>query len=370
MLFRHRKRNQPVRGFDISLETLAITMGKLSSYFINLSLLVLLSFSAVLAQDKAESATAQLVVQAQKLLEEAKADEAIRILRSVDNKTSNQSEVAYLLGLAYNLKRDYVQAVEQLSAAVKRIPQQDAKYRNAVQILGLSHYVLGHPADAIPYLEETSRILPDSAEISYALGSCYIQTRDRDKSREVFARMFKVPGSSAAAYLINAQMMMRQRFEVLAEPELQKALALDPKLPQINFLLAEIAIYNAQIDRGIAFLQKEIEINPTFAMAFYWLGEAYTRKLAWDEAVGPLQKSIWLNPYFSGPYIVLGKVYLKKGDLQNAEGMLRRATQMDPNNFSAHHLLAQVLQRANRAEEAKREFETAEKLRGTGDTQP
>jgi superkiller protein 3 len=207
-------------------------------------------------------------------------------------------------------------------------------------------------------------------EIAYALGSCYIQTRDRDKSRAVFARMFKVPGSSATAYLINAQMMMRQRFEILAEQELQKALALDPKLPQINFLLAEIAIYNAQIDRGIAFLQKEIEINPTFAMAFYWLGEAYTRKLSWDEAIGPLQKSIWLNPYFSGPYIVLGKVYLKKGDLQNAEGMLRRATQMDPNNFSAHHLLAQVLQRANRAEEARKEFETAEKLRVAGDNQP
>jgi tetratricopeptide (TPR) repeat protein len=348
-------------------------MGKLSSYLVNVSLLMLLSFSALSAQDKvapASEATARLLLQAQKLLEEAKADEAIKILRSADNTISSESEIAYLLGVAYHLKGDYVHAVEQLSAAVKRIPQNDAKYRNAIQILGLSHYVLGHPADAIPYLEETSRLLPDSSEIAYALGSCYIQTRNGDKSREVFARMFKVRSSSAAAYLINAQMMMRQQFEVLAEQELQKALALDPKLPQINFLLAEIAIYHAQIDRGIALLQREIELNPTFAMAFYWLGEAYTRKLSWDEAVGPLQKSIWLNPYFSGPYIVLGKVYLKKGDLQNAEGMLRRATQMDPNNFSAHHLLAQVLQRANRMEEAKREFETAEKLRSADDKQP
>ena len=351
----------------------AKTMGKSLPYFVNLTLLVLLSFSATFAQDQrgpASETTARLVQQAQKLLEEAKADEAIRILSSAGNTSSSEPEIAYLLGVAYHLKGDYVHAVEQLTAAVKRLPQKDAKYRNAIQILGLSHYVLGHPTDAIPYLEETSRFLPDSTEIAYALGSCYIQTRDRDKSREVFARMFKVPGLSAAAYLINAQMMMRQRFEVLAEPELQKALALDPKLPQTNYLLAEIAIYNAQIDRGIAFLQKEIEINPSFAMAFYWLGEAYTRKLSWDEAVAPLQKSIWLNPYFSGPYIVLGKVYLKKGDLQNAEGMLRRATQMDPNNFSAHHLLAQVLQRANRAEEAKREFETAEKLRAVGDKEP
>jgi tetratricopeptide (TPR) repeat protein len=348
-------------------------MGKLLPNSVTFSLMVLLSFATISAQDQKvpqSDPTTRLLLQAQKLLEESKADEAIRILRGADKTTSTDPEIAYLLGVAYHLKQDYVHAVEQLTPAIKRIPRKDVRYRNAIKILALSHYVLGHPTDAIPYLEETSRLLPDSAEIAYALGSCYIQTRERDKSREVFARMFNVRSSSAAAYLINAQMMMRQRFEVLAEQELQKALALDPNLPQVNFLLAEIAIYNAQIDRGIALLQKEIEINPTFAMAFYWLGEAYTRKQSWDEAVGPLQKSIWLNPYFSGPYIVLGKVYLKQGDLQNAEGMLRRATQMDPNNFSAHHLLAQVLQRANRTEEAKREFETAEKLRASDNKQP
>src|ERR1044072_332197 len=147
-------------------------MGKLSRYFVKLCLLVMLSFSAVFAQGQgtpASDATPQLLVQAQKLLEEAKADEAIKLLRSANNAISSEPEFAYLLGVAYHLKNDYVHAVEQLSIAVKRIPQKDAKYRNAIQILGLSHYVLGHPADPIPYLEETSRLLPDSAEIAYAL---------------------------------------------------------------------------------------------------------------------------------------------------------------------------------------------------------
>jgi tetratricopeptide (TPR) repeat protein len=103
-------------------------------------------------------------------------------------------------------------------------------------------------------------------------------------------------------------------------------------------------------------------------MAHYRLGEAYTRQLKWDESIAPLQKSIWLNPYFSGPYIVLGKVYLKKADLANAENMLRRALQMDPNNYSGHHLLAQVLQQSNRPDEARKEFEIAERLRaGAGE---
>jgi len=44
--------------------------------------------------------------------------------------------------------------------------------------------------------------------------------------------------------------------------------------------------------------------------------------------------------------------------------VLRRAIQFDPNNKSAHYLLAQTLQQLNRPEEAKREFETAERLHG------
>jgi superkiller protein 3 len=313
--------------------------------------------------------TAQVLTEARGLLEAGKTEAAIEVLQNGSKNAPDKPEISYLLGLAYHQQRDYVHAVEHLSATIKAMPETEGDYRKAIQLLGISHSLLGHHREAIPYLEKTSRLIPDSDEITYALGVCYIQTRNPDKSREAFARMFKLQDSSAAAYLINAQMLVRQQFEELAEPELKKALELDPKLPQVNFLLGEMAIYHAQIDRGIALLRKEIEINPAFALAYYWLGEAYTRQLKWDEAIAPLQKSIWLNPYFSGSYIVLGKVYLKKEELPNAESMLRRATQMDPNNFSAHHLLAQVLQRANREEEAKREFETAEKLRTKGDNE-
>jgi Tfp pilus assembly protein PilF len=44
--------------------------------------------------------------------------------------------------------------------------------------------------------------------------------------------------------------------------------------------------------------------------------------------------------------------------------MLKRAIEYDPNNKSAHYLYAQILQRAGKVEEAKREFAIAEKLLG------
>jgi tetratricopeptide (TPR) repeat protein len=311
-----------------------------------------------------------IVMQAQRLLNAGQIDSAIEVLSVASRFKPNDAQVKYLLGLAYYRKSDYQRAIEHLSVAVRQTPASSRQYREEVHILGLSHYLLGHIREAVPYLEQLNQWSPNSTEIAYALGISYIQTRNPDKSRETFARLFNVPAASASAYLVNAQMMVRQQFEEGAEQELEKALALDPRLPQANFLLGEMAIYHAQIDRGIELLQKEVALNPAFGMAYYRLGEAYTRQLKWDEAIGPLQKSIWLNPFFSGPYIVLGKVYLKKNDLPNAENMLRRAAQMDPNNFSGHYLLGQVLQQASRADEAKREFEIAEKLRTSADQEP
>jgi tetratricopeptide (TPR) repeat protein len=321
------------------------------------------------ASEANTQASASLVSQARGLLEVGKNDAAIKVLLAAQTGPDDE-QVNYLLGLAYYRKSDYARAIQYLSSAVPSASGEGKDYRQAVQMLGLSHYMLGHAVEAVPYLEQLNRWTPEGVEIAYALGVSYVRTREAEKARATFARMFKVPAGSASAYLINAQMMMRQQMEELAEKELQKALELDPRLPQANFLLGELAIYHAQVDRGVELLQKEIAINPAFGMAYYRLGEAYTRQLKWDEAIPPLQKSIWLNPYFSGPYIVLGKVYLKKADLANAETMLRRALQMDPNNYSGHHLLAQVLQQSDRTEEAKREFELAEKLRAsTGENQ-
>ncbi len=307
----------------------------------------------------------QTIEQARSLLSAGKRDAALELLATRTRFAPNDYVARQLLGATYYQKNDFPRSIQHLSAAVENLPPNASERRQAIQMLALSHYALGHFKDAIPFLEQVQRDAPDNTEIAYALGNSYVITHDADKARASYARMFQVAPDSAAAHLINAQMMIRQQFEEVAATELKRAAELDPKLPQVNFMLGEMAIYQAKVDEGIRFLNKEIKLNPANGMAYYRLGEALTRQLKWNEAIAPLQKALLLNPNFSGSYIVLGKVYLKQNNLENAEAMLRRAGQMDPNNFSAHHLLAQVLQQANRADEARKEFEIAERLRGT-----
>lgn len=320
-----------------------------------------------------ENGFAQQAANNQSALDEARAlitsgnpAAAIAKLQALSPATNPQ--VAQLLGLAFYTANDHIKAVDQLSFAIGKLPKESAAWRESVQLLGLSNFLLGKMADAVPFLEQAVGWQQNNNELIYALGMACVQARQPEKARAAFGRMFRVEPDSAAAHLLTAQMMIRVEMEDLADVELKKALEKDPRLPQANYLLAQNAIYKTRYDEGIALLEKELAINPNNAMAYYKLGDALTRQLKWDEAIVQLQKSVWLNPFYSGPYILLGKSYLKKKQLSNAEGMLKRAIQFDPNNKSAHYILGQVYQQSGKAEDAKREFALAEKLQGNLDS--
>lgn len=312
----------------------------------------------------------QIISAAQNLLTKGDSAGAVSVLQTGLQKNTDSKLLKFWLGKAYYSQGNYQKTIESLGPVFDNFSKGSAEQLQSVQMLGLSYYVSGRLAEAIPFFERIIEGQPENGEVAYALGVSYIQTRQPAKSRDMFAKLFKVQTNSASAYLLNAKMLVRQQFEETAEVELNKALELDPKLPEVRFVLGELAIYRAEIDKGIEFLRQEIALNPANGMAYYRLGEGLSRQLKWDEAIPPLQKSIWLNPFFSGPYIVLGKVYLKKQDFGNAENLLRHAVTIDPNNFGAHYLLGQVLQQAGKTNDAKTEFALAEKLRGNGEKEP
>lgn len=306
--------------------------------------------------------TAAVVAQARSLIDRNEPAAAIRKLHLLPDLSSPQ--IRYLLAVAYYRIDNHGQAIEQLEPVLAMFPKGSIEHREVVQIFGLSQYLTGHIAESIPYLEQVAAWRPDSAEYAHILGRAYLQTRRYRKARESFARMFRVASESAAAHLLTAQMMMPIGFDEHAERELKQALQKDPRLPQANFFLGQMALFSARLAEAVTFLKREIEINPGYAMAFYRLGDAYILQGKLDEAIEPLQKSIRLNDQYSGPYVLLGKTYLKRRQLANAEGFLQQAIQLDPNNKSAHYLLARVLQRMGRHEEAKKELEVTERLHG------
>jgi tetratricopeptide (TPR) repeat protein len=297
--------------------------------------------------------------EARKLMEQGKMDDAIAALQTVEARDPATKGLALELGTAYYKKSEFPKAIEYLKKATAADPENS----EALQLLGLSYYLGGHPADAIPLLEKVQGWYPRAnVDAAYILGICYIQTRDYDRARKAFGKMFDVPGDSAAAYLFTARMLLRQEYDPVAEQYAQKAAALDPKLPLVHFLLGELYLYKSRVPEAIAEFQKELAINPANAATYYKLADAYSRIQKFEDAERLLQRSIWLDATSTGPFILMGKVLEKKGEYDLAVRALQRAATMDPNNPTTHHLLGQAYRDMGKKEEAETELKLAEQL--------
>jgi tetratricopeptide (TPR) repeat protein len=304
---------------------------------------------------------------ARKLLQQGKYDEAITQLQDIKAKNPGLHGAARELGAANYAKGDYVKATDFLSQGL----QEDPNDNEAIQLLGLSYYLAGRPADAIPNLEKVQSWYPRAnVNAAYILGMCYMQTHDYDNARKAFARMYDVPQDSAASYLFTARMLLRQEFGPVAEEYAQKAVALDPKLPHAHFLLGELHMFKSRIPEAIEEFNKELVINPGDAAPYYKLGDAYSRVQKYEEAEQVLQRSIWLDATSTGPYILMGKVLAKKGEGQLAVRALQHALSMDPNNSVAHHLLGQTYRDLGRTEDAEKELKLAEQLTNRENEKP
>jgi tetratricopeptide (TPR) repeat protein len=317
------------------------------------------SSGVVLAQSNPLESSGAEFDKPRRLLQDGKFDAALAALHELDTKRPAMKGLSHEFGLAYYKKSDYVSAIPYF----KKAQQEDPGDNEAVQLLGLSYYFAGRPAEAIPLLERVQTWFPSvNVDGSYVLGICYIQTKDYLKAREAFAKMFGVPADSAAAYLFAARMLLRQDFAPVAEEYAKKAVELDPKLPRAHMLLAELYLYKSRVPEAIEQLQKELELNPGEAAVYYKLADAYSRLQKYEEAEKLLQRSIWLDPTSTGPYILMGKVLEKKGETALAVRALQRAISMDPNNAMPHHLLGQAYRELGRTEDAEHELKLAEQL--------
>jgi len=297
--------------------------------------------------------------QATRLIQQGKNDEALALLESIATAEPARRGVMRQIGIANYRKGDYLKA----AASFKKALDEDPGDNEAVQLMGLSYYLAGRPAEAIAPLEKVQTWYPSAnVDASYILGVCYMQTKDYPNARKAFAKMFAVPADSAASYLFTARMLLRQDFAPVAEEYGKKAVELDPRLPLAHMLLGELYLYKSRIPEAVEQFQKELELNPGEAAAYYKLADAYSRLQKYEEAEKLLQRSIWLDATSTGPYILMGKVLEKKGETALAVRALQRAISMDPNNPMPHHLLGQAYRELGRTEDAERELKIAEQL--------
>src|SRR5436190_10715982 len=314
--------------------------------------------SKTVASDRQHNVAPE-INQARQLAQAGKAEEALAILKKLEQQQGDTPGLAHELGATYYKKGDPLPAIPYFKSAIDQDPQD----LESVQLLGLAYFQTGRPAEAIPLLKRVSSLYrAGNVNSSYALGLAYIQTHNYPEARKAFAQMYGVPDDSAAAYLFFARMLLRQGYDPVAEENARKAMSLDPKLPLGHFLLGEFYLYKSDLENAEKEFEQEIKLNPAYAGTYDRLADTYTRLGKYDDAERLLQRAILLDANATGPYILMGKVQVKKMDYVQATTFLERAIKMDPNNYVSHHLLGEAYRGMGKAEAAERELKLAERL--------
>ena len=109
---------------------------------------------------------AAALIDARRLINEGNPRAAIERLTALD---ADRAEVAHLLGVAYYHADDYVHAIERLAPTVARLSEGSLERKEAVQVLGLSLFLSGRFADAVPLLEATRVWAAGNLELAYTL---------------------------------------------------------------------------------------------------------------------------------------------------------------------------------------------------------
>lgn len=233
------------------------------------------------------------------------------------------SEAHRILGLIYWAESDYDKALEQISGAIRLSPTDERARLALSRILSSA----GKDAEAAAALEETLRVLPDSALAHWWLALSHERVnRFADARRE-----FALAASGAVA----------------GESQLHAA-------------VGRSASAAADVPGAIASLTSAVAANPNDGAMHKHLAASLVQQDRAGEAFVEFVAALLINPEDAEAHAGIGRIHLNAGRDADAADALRRATEIAPANHDARYALANALVRLGRTQEAAEHFTRVE----------
>ena len=249
-------------------------------------------------------------------------------------------------------------------AAYQKIVSEDPESVQAQAGLGRVYYRAGRFHDAASGFERALEIQPGAMETLRWLAMCYLQEEEPQK---VIALFPPQNGDTDPVWVhtLRARAYDAQDQTDQAVAELERALALEPRLPEAHFAIGFIMWSIG--DRAAAERQfrEELSVNPSHTASWFYLSEILAADGKLEEADGILKRLAEDAPGSSLAHFGLGKMAERKSDPQAAADYFRRAIEIDPSSPEAHYHLGKALRKLGRLNEANEEYRKSRDLQSS-----
>lgn len=283
-------------------------------------------------------------------------DDAVRVYQQALRLAPNLTPILLNLGLAYFKASRFDKAFETFGKFLESEPD----HRQARQLRAMSALELERYDDAIA---DYQLLLPsEDLGIRLGLATAYTRSGKTDSAREALGPAVSNEESADVQFLLGQAYAEEGKLEE-ALAAFEKALKLNPSLPQIRLNIGAVHWKRKHADLAMEAWRAEYAANPSTFAANYTLGAALALSAEHrEEAEKYLRVALALKPTHAGTLFHLGKLVWQKSKSPEAQGLLERAVKADGESREARYLLATVYQSLGRRVEAAREFAAVKKL--------
>ena len=240
-----------------------------------------------------------------------------------------------------------------LEAAFARIKDPHRRIQVGLQLVRV-YRLRGHLHRAARLIAELRQQSPQSPDLLYAA----YRVDSELVARSMAALSIAAP-NSAQTHAVIAREDAMQNDNQGAIAEYRKALALDPKMPDAHYELAELLSFSSdskQQAEAASFFHAALKANPRDEFSLVAIGNMALMQGNFKQAKGYFQRALKVNPNDAEANLGLAKAFMDMSQFPQAKPYLMKAIQLDPASASAHFRLATLYRIAGRRQDSRKQL--------------
>jgi tetratricopeptide (TPR) repeat protein len=259
----------------------------------------------------------------------------------------------YLAVAQVGLKNNLETGLPQLEREITRQKPTDGQFFIA---LGDALRSAGNAKEAVTAYEQALRLKPNSLSALRSLADALAAAGQRARAEETLKRAVQITPTDPEAWY---------QYGLLdSDPvKIEKAIALDPSLPEKSRKLGEIFLKRGDVNRADAALKDALRIDPWDEDAWDLAGRVHAEKGETAEAMVDFERAVRLRPG-SAVYLYDYALALARANrFDEAEERIHAALRADEKTAEAHELLGRLLERKRQWMDSLKEYKRALELR-------
>jgi tetratricopeptide (TPR) repeat protein len=263
------------------------------------------------------------------------------------------------LGMVYFQRGQFSKVVETLTEVSTTRPTD----QRVLTALAVAHFAEGRYNEASSFYERLAPLVPNDPVLRITLAVA-AQLAERPDAARLLQQLPQNAETQAQYHIILADAHRSQQRLPAAIEEYEKALALVPSLPEVNYRLGVLHSDLHAYDKALESFQRELRINPQSADAAYSLG-AYYLNYGSDPAKAReyFETTARLNPGHLGAYLELIKIQLGLGKPVEALALAEKAEAVGNDNDELHYLKSRAFNLLGKKDLAEKELKKFQELR-------